>query len=841
MLKRDAIKTFLSFQPYEVGKLYTPSMEVQVNVARDKGEPIEGTTKEGRSWRGFTDNVITWRSFRIPFNAGSEPTYKDTNIGFPIDRHAEAIGLTGWDFENKVSRWVAFDFDSLIGHKVGLSNEQLTSIRELLSRIEWVTIYTSTGGLGYHVYIFIDNQTKINNHTEHAALARSILNKLSALSGIDLSAKVDTLGGNMWVWHRKAKPGISYQCLKKGNPLTELPDNWQQYINQVSKRTVQRDNLQDVLAAFNTVDLDEEHLKLIRWFENNKFRWWWDANKHLLVCHTHALKIAFKELELNGYFDTVAEGTHESDHNCFCIPGRDGSWTVKRFTKGTVETTNWFTDNSGYTTSYYNKPLSFGTAAKIAGGQETEKGYNFKTLNAAKEAFKGIGIEIEVPVGTDTRSTFVKVTQGKLVVSFESIDGDNFEGWAKEKSKWVKIFYAPDVNVDIELPDNLLRHVVIDNVELGWYVYTNTRWTEESRQNAVSVLISSGYKRSELDHILGRCITNNWTLSTTPFQLEYPGNRVWNKGAPQLTYVPERGMHPTWDLILDHCSQTLTQTIRSTEWCKDSNVLSGADYLLAWLSALVQEPEQPLPYLALYGPQNCGKSILHECVSLLFSGGVCRADQSLVSPAGFNAELLNSVLCVVEETDLSKSRNAELRIKDWVTSNRLSIHKKGATPYTVTNTTHWIQCTNDPSHIPVFPGDTRITLIRVGSIKNEIPKHALIKQCKEEAPAFTYTLLNYELPYQTGRLRIPVITTEEKKQVQEDNESLLETFIEDKLREVTDGTSILFEELYERFFETLSSMEKGSWPKKKVARELPYQRGKNGKGETVIYGVTWRI
>ena len=61
--------------------------------------------------------------------------------------------------------------------------------------------------------------------------------------------------------------------------------------------------------------------------------------------------------------------------------------------------------------------------------------------------------------------------------------------------------------------------------------------------------------------------------------------------------------------------------------------------------------------------------------------------------------------------------------------------------YTQPNTTHWVQCANRRENCPVFPGDTRITVIHVPDLlpDQEIPKEKLIEKLTEEAPHFMYT------------------------------------------------------------------------------------------------------
>lgn len=169
MLKTEAIKNFLHNQSYYMGKLYHPNMEVQVNIARDDGNPIEGTYA-GVRWTGFSDEFQTWKHFRIPWKASTNPEYVDSEIKFDISQHAEAIGLTGWDYKAKRSRWVGFDFDSLIGHQEGLTRYEILEIQTKLEDLDFISLFTSTGGLGLHVYVFIETYIEIINHTEHAAI-----------------------------------------------------------------------------------------------------------------------------------------------------------------------------------------------------------------------------------------------------------------------------------------------------------------------------------------------------------------------------------------------------------------------------------------------------------------------------------------------------------------------------------------------------------------------------------------------------------------------------------------------------------------------------------------------
>ena len=186
--KTEAIASFLNHmtQP-DLASLYHLGMECQVNVAQDGGERIEGDFK-GKKWHAWTDGLSTWKPFRIPFKANTNPEYTDSPLKFDLVQHAEAIGMTGWNWQKRVSQWVAFDFDAIVGHSENhtakLTDEQMTAVIEAAQSIPWVTVRKSTSGSGIHLYVFIDD-VPTNNHNEHAALGRAILAQMAALTGFD--------------------------------------------------------------------------------------------------------------------------------------------------------------------------------------------------------------------------------------------------------------------------------------------------------------------------------------------------------------------------------------------------------------------------------------------------------------------------------------------------------------------------------------------------------------------------------------------------------------------------------------------------------------------------------
>lgn len=868
--RTHAIKNFLISQTHkDLSDLYNYDMEVQVNVACGNGTRVDSEFK-GRQWNAWTDGIQTWYPFRIPKNANSEPEYNDSELKYDLIEHAEGIGMTGWNWEKRESNWVAFDFDGIAGHsekhEKKLTDAELKEVEKIVSEIPWVTLRRSTSGKGLHIYVHLIPVTT-KNHTEHAALARAILGLMSAVAGFNFGGKVDVCGGNMWVWHRKMKNTDGLVLLKQGLKLTDVPSNWQDHIKVISGR--RKKNLPFFIAEeasseqlFNeltsrrtAIPLDEGHRKLIKWMQENNCQWWWDNDHHMLVCHTYNLKQAHEELDFRGVFETIAEGSENgADHNCFAFPLRGGAWTIRRYSRGVAEAATWDQDGDGWTRCYYNRDPDLQTAARCNEGCELiSGGFTFRHAELALKAANTLGTNIKLPTWALGRETILKQHKdGRLIMCIdkESRDrGEDMEGWQPDKNKWVKIFSTKIQSVqetEIGNFDDLIRHLVTESSsDYGWVLKSEIDWRIEPLEHIKIALRSMGHKPREVDAILGRSVFCCWTLINKPFQPEYGLDRRWNREAAQLRFFPSENRddlsYPTWLSILNHCGHDLDSTVKENEWCKSNNILTGSDYLKIWIASLFKEPLEPLPYLFFYGPQSSGKSIFHEALSLLITHGCVRADNALISQSGFNGELEQAVLCVIEETDLRKNKTAYNRIKDWVTSPFLPIHRKQRTPYTVRNCTHWIQCANDYLYCPVFMGDTRITMIHVAGLEKPIPKKQLFPLLEKEAPDFLAEILGLELPMTNDRLNIPIIITEEKLQAEKKNQTSLEMFLNERCYYVT-GRIIKFSEFYEAFKEWLDPSEVQYWTKSKVGRELPkpYIRGRlQQTGQHYIANMSW--
>lgn len=847
--KTEAIKNFLTHSTQgDLALLYNANMECQVNVAQDTGQRIEGEYL-GRTWHGYTDGMTVWKAFRIPYKANSEPEYKDTTIQFPLDLHAEAIGMTGWDWLNRCSKWVAFDFDAITGHSEKhtqkLTPEDMEKVRIAACGLEWVTVRKSTAGRGLHLYVFLDD-VETRNHNEHAALARAILGKMSALTGFDFKSKVDVCGGNMWVWARKMKGTDGLSLIKQGTKLYDIPPNWRDHVKVVNgtrrktlPQTIEESNSTDmfeqICSQTQHVPLDEDHKRLIEWLKTANAVWWWDQDNHMLVTHTGWLKQAHKALNLKGIFETSSEQKNLSEQNCFMHVCRLGAWMVRRFGQGVQEHESWGQDSSGWTRCWFNKSADLATAARAHGGLEDPKGgYIFRTAEEAMSAANELGVTIDVkPIYSQRETKIALHKDGRLVVAIERRENDNagdLQGWLPKRSQFLRIFNTrtPAASEpETSNYDDLLRHLIAGSDDGGWVIKSDGTWRQEPLTHVMKALTSHGVSAKDMNTVLGGAIMRPWKIVNKPFQSEYPGDREWNMRAAQLRYkpseeLPENGC-PNWSKILRHCGEGLDAAIKNHPWCAANGIISGADYLRCWIASVIKYPAEPLPYLFFYSEeQSTGKSIFHEALSLLFSRGYERAEAALVNPQGFNKELEGQVVCVVEEVDLRENKQAYNRIKDWVTARDLLIHEKGSTPYHVTNTTHWIQVANKHLFCPIFAGDTRITVchVRPLSVMELIPKRTLIANLEKEAPNFLASLLALELPPSTDRLNIPVIETEDKNLVQRSNRNALQMFIEDRCK-IVPGQVTRFSDFYDRFIQQCDPSEAGRWSKIRLGKELP--------------------
>lgn len=889
-LKSEAIKAFLNVNTHpDLAAMYSKAMEVQVNVAQGNGQRIDTGGLNGKPGFAFTDGMETWRAFRIPAKAMSDPVDNDSKQSWNLDKHVEGIGLTGWDWEAKLSRWVAYDFDALMGHsdkhQKKLTECQLQEVHDTVMKLPFVTVRRSTSGKGLHLYVELE-PVPTATHTEHAAIARAILSYMSGLTAFNFSDKVDVCGSNMWIWHRKMLGTNGLTLVRQGEPFpaAKIPQNWRDHLTVISRKSnktvpkiegVAPGAFEELSGQRAKVKLEDDHRKVINFLAERGYPGWYDADNHMLVTHTHYLKIAKNDLNLRGEFETTSTGRNEGhDINCFMFPIRGGAWSVIRYGHGVGEHKLWFQDGKRWTRCYLNRDLTLDDVARLFEAIELEgKNFQFPSVTKGIEALAKLGITVKVADWISTRGMKIKELKQEYKISVtipflqHDVVGD-MTGWHQEKGVYKKLFAnprsgVPDEQIALGDYDDIVRHIISENGEdLGWVVSTEDgSWRHEPVNHVRMFLTSKGIGKKDCEIILGQAISNAWVIVNKPFEPEYPGDRQWNRSSARFKINPtldgESLSFPTWMKVLDHCGESLNETIKNHAWCKANGILTGGEYLKLWFASLIKHPQQPLPYLAFYGPQDSGKSTIHEAFcQLILDGGYMDGGIALQSQSSFNGELPDSILCTLEEVDLRKGPIVQ-RMKDWVTSHQITVHIKGQTPYKAPNYTHWIQCVNDRDFIPVFPGDTRVVVCYVDSIGEErkIPKRDLWQLLKKEASDFLSALLATDIPDSKDRLMVPCIRTSEKVAAEFSAMDPVQQFFADK--EVVfpvAGAYTSLDDMYAAFLTWIGVEEIHNWGKNKFAKSapqnIPYGRvsesgtqvkyfGNTSLKQGVVPGVRW--
>lgn len=836
----------------------------------------------------YEEDGETFGPSRWPYDAAGNPNYSDPPIKYMIGTRMKCIGSTWWDWKNKKTIGLGYDFDSIAGHAagVGVSNEEIAALDKI--DVPWLEVIRSTRGAGRHIYIWFeeDDAPVTENHTEHAALARAFIPLISQHTGLDINATVDVCGGVLWIHHENAtKENQGYALIKPATQIltsAHVPPNWRDNLEVVSGvrskvrvqgwdsdgLPTQGDELDSMTEAYAKQPLDEVHLRILEELERTGHSALWVHDHHLFQGHTVGLKQVFddwadKGHPMKGLFDTNSPNTDVGKPNCFMRPKPDGGWDVYRFGDGTVECPLWGKQGK-WTHTTYNFPPTLKQICMACGGFEgpdQNQGFLFSSVEELQAAMSLLGIEPIVPEKANGRTLALRArdSDGKTVLIISKSRGDSpsdFPRYAKTPKGWEKVLEeAIDTSDKEQEEDELWSELdekfralkIVHRAGSGgafdsWVVRdASNDWTVHPRENVKSYLASFGYK--QCDPILGGAIFKSWQIVNEPFHPEYPGGRVWNRNAAQLVYSPvdlaegEMPYHPHWDKVMNHCGVDLDQYVPPLEWCKDWGIEIGGDYLTAWIACMLRYPFGKLPYLFMYGPQNSGKSTFHEAIALLMTRGVAKADRALTSAQGYNGELLDAVLAVVDEVDISKAGlQAYNKLKEWTTGMTISIHAKYKQVYETRSALHFVQMANTRSSLPVFSGDTRITAFNVPSLEEDIPKEKLFDHLRKEAPHFMRTLMDLEIPDALGRFMLPVIETQGKADAVVGNMSELERFLSDKCHSIP-GAGITFKDFKERFISTLEDFQKSEWTETEIRRQLSEQFPiGRGRGNVMVIG-----
>jgi len=173
-------------------------------------------------------------------------------------------------------------------------------------------------------------------HSEHAAIARYILCRMSRDVGYNFADAVDCCGMVLWVWHRKMS--VKNEGLKLIKPqerdFTDVPDSWREHIEVVTRRRrrvkpaglsdAESEQLDSTASQQAAVPLGAKHNELIDWLTVGGWVAEWDHDNAMLRTHSAGLAAAHKSLGFKGEFESSAPGSDPSKWNCFAYSKADG-------------------------------------------------------------------------------------------------------------------------------------------------------------------------------------------------------------------------------------------------------------------------------------------------------------------------------------------------------------------------------------------------------------------------------------------------------------------------------------------------------------------------------------
>ena len=822
---RKGIETFLLARqgdsPYLIER-WSPQLESQFLVHPGSNEVEEGSNV-------WTDGKQEWCNHRWPYRAGSDPDYKDKTLRFDPAVHLSRIGSTWWNWVTKRSVAVAFDIDMEEGHAPStttVTEKQLEGVVARLKQLPYVTLVRSTGGKGVHVYVFFDedDQPEAANHNEHTQVALAVLEKMTEDSDYNYAQHMDVKGVIFWFWSDTSPEGHpGFSLLQEAtDPLgwNDIQDYAGKSLRNPNRKTKFKGfddsgNSVESDSEYKVYDLDDEHKSILKELEMLDYSFIWNGEFNMAHTHTCALKELYERRKqagnpIKGMFETLSGGTDKSKPNCYITPRSDGVFQVKRFGVGITEHPLWHKHNNS-TWCYYNQDVSTDhVLASFCSSKPTDNKFVFEPAKL-KEAMEALGHEFNYHLQGSVE--VIRKSDGSFVANTK----DQVPEWSQGKSGSslsLPVVSNPEVRVSttLEEADKVARRLITEQKDpYGWAVQTNAGWIVDGGYDHVGPIVEQKFGK-DAKFVKAALLENPWILTCTPFSPEYIGDRKWNKNAPQLAIEPasEPGPHPHWDMIYDHIGSSLNTAVRNTLWCQQWGLQTGADYLRCWMTSLIRYPLEPLPYLFLYGPQDSGKSIFHESASMLFThGSVVSASGALTNASGFNYEIANCVIGFIEEKDLSAVREgAYSRMKEWVTGRTLTVTKKGETPYTQPNILKMVQMANSPTSCPMEDGDTRITALAISILGDKkIPKGLMERRLRAEAPFFLRTIMTTHLPDTPDRLRVPMLASRDKVELEAMNQKPWEAFAADTLRPCQ-GALVKFTDFYAEYvkFCTLNNM-----------------------------------
>ena len=519
-------------------------IETQANIRTDIGTPRTKRLPSGKTLNYRVDGNWAFKNIRYPRHAMDDPDWEaDPGCRFPFDPYLQELGTT-WFAQSNSLRW-GYDIDAVWGHKGGhgLSDSELQTIRSAVESVEYVELRRSTSGKGLHLYILASG-VAVANHTQHAAVGRALLGKLCLDAGLDFAPQVDCVGGNMWIWSRRATlENRGFELLKAASRVLtpdDLPRNWRDHLD-VMKRKRARIRVpsgeEDQVAEFATkTTLDEEHKRIFDAYRQTEFVLIHNPDFGCWYGHTKGFATVHETLRLKGFFKTNTEATEPDVPNCYVFLRPNGTLFIVRF-KTQDEDPSWGKTAKGERCCLYNRPIDLKTACQAVGGVWIGGGAcTCHTSAQAAQLAAMFGFTLP-PLASDRPVNFKYQDAYTIAAETKQLAGEVVKGWGIGFRKLVVTFEVeptPEAEHDY---DSVARHVVTAEREnAGWLMLTDAKeWTFEPKDTVLDrVCHRFGVPGKYRSPVAGEIAGNPYRLVNEPYQPEFLPGRQWNKFGASL-------------------------------------------------------------------------------------------------------------------------------------------------------------------------------------------------------------------------------------------------------------------------------------------------------------------
>jgi hypothetical protein len=730
---------------------FQPGLELQI-------EPITGDDDALDRWAGEWPIRANPHSLRIPADGNAEEGGPRDNDG-PVDFHPELIshwGTTWWNWRDGQTEAVFLEYDH--GHGPhALDDAGIAQTDQWASRLPYVVVCTSKGGKGRHWLGLLEKPLPAKTRKEHIRNCRWVRDRVLADLGVTELPTCAAPGSMQHIWHHAPKAG-GFRLLK--------PATSRLAIDPPPPETEAEKKASAKAKQDGPADWDKTHkgvfatMEAAGWPVIHKKR----DGQPMVQLHSAGLLHDFRTNRRAGRYSTLSQGHDKSKPNAYAFPRENGGLAVYRF-QVEEETDDWRVTDKGDLLCLYNVPVSFREAVKTCGGFDRRGNAIVKD---ADEAFRLLGVNLAIPEALKGREVTLRRGGSTLFVSIPGTKEENAPGWKYHRKNWEYDLPNALPEMPVNMYEDRLRYTSDKHKGKSWTMKDDRGgWLDVSESGAKTWLTGFGLGKYDVAEVMQFHLERNHQLVQIPFAEEDQPGRVWNRfGAKRVQEAP--GEFPAIRAILEHVGKNLTPVVRQDAWCQEHRIATGAEYLALWAAVMFRHPERRLPGLFMWSEiQSIGKSTYGRMLSRGFQDahGWTELRKELTRD-DFNDRMRGAALCLLEEVDLSANFAAYQLVKNYIDNPSITIRGIYVKAETERNYTHFIHTANYRNFCPIYPGDTRIVMWRVDPYEGPDLDWTgtLCAIVDGQMPAFLHHLLKLELPPSSGRLYLPILDTEDRRE-----------------------------------------------------------------------------